>query len=81
MTPLAEEKSPSVALKPILDPRRRYLNRELSWLAFNWRVLAEASNTATPCSNDCASSRYRRAISMNFSWCASPVSRARWPTA
>ena len=48
MTPLAEEKSPSVALKPILDPRRRYLNRELSWLAFNWRVLAEASNSRHP---------------------------------
>ena len=48
MTPLAEEKSPSVALKPILDPRRRYLNRELSWLAFNWRVLAEASNHRHP---------------------------------
>ena len=48
MTPLVEEKSPSVALKPILDPRRRYLNRELSWLAFNWRVLAEASNSRHP---------------------------------
>ena len=48
MTPLAEEESPSVALKPILDPRRRYLNRELSWLAFNWRVLAEASNHRHP---------------------------------
>ena len=48
MTPLAEEESPSVALKPILDPRRRYLNRELSWLAFNWRVLAEASNSRHP---------------------------------
>ena len=48
MTPLAEEESPSVALEPILDPRRRYLNRELSWLAFNWRVLAEASNHRHP---------------------------------
>ncbi len=48
MTPLAEEESSSVALEPILDPRRRYLNRELSWLAFNWRVLAEASNHRHP---------------------------------
>ena len=48
MTPLAEEESSSVALEPILDPRRRYLNRELSWLAFNWRVLAEASNLRHP---------------------------------
>ena len=48
MTPLAEEESSSVAIEPILDPRRRYLNRELSWLAFNWRVLAEASNLRHP---------------------------------
>ncbi len=48
MTPLAEEESSFVAAEPILDPRRRYLNRELSWLGFNWRVLAEASNHRHP---------------------------------
>ncbi len=48
MTPLAEDESSYVAIEPILDPRRRYLNRELSWLAFNWRVLAEASNSRHP---------------------------------
>jgi polyphosphate kinase len=31
-----------------LSPAERYFNRELSWLAFNERVLAEARNTAYP---------------------------------
>lgn len=27
---------------------KRYFNRELSWLAFNWRVLDEAANPRVP---------------------------------
>ena len=48
MTRLAENGSAAVVVEPILDPRHRYLNRELSWLSFNWRVLAEASNLRHP---------------------------------
>ena len=48
MSRLAEDESSAIAVEPVLDPRRRYLNRELSWLAFNWRVLAEASNHRHP---------------------------------
>lgn len=48
MSRLAEDESSVAAAEPILDPRSRYLNRELSWLSFNWRVLAEASNIRHP---------------------------------
>ncbi len=44
------ERAPDAQRKPspLLETPERFLNRELSWLEFNWRVMAEAQNEAHP---------------------------------
>jgi len=46
-SPLGEEKTSDLAALG-LDAPELYLNRELTWLNFNWRVLHEAQDPRTP---------------------------------
>lgn len=53
-------------------PEDRFLNRELSWLDFNARVLTLAEDQRTPCWNGPSSWPSSRATSTSSTWCASP---------
>jgi len=48
MSELAIDQRLSMAPEPAPAPSQCYINRELSWLAFNERVLDEAANRAHP---------------------------------
>ena len=54
-------------------PEDRYLNRELSWLDFNARVLALAEDTSLRCWSGRSSWRSLPPTSTSSTWSASPV--------
>ena len=52
------------------DFRQVFLDRELSWLAFDHRVMLEAAERRCRCMNGCGFSRSGPRIWMNSIWCA-----------
>ena len=52
---------------PVVAPEL-YINRELSWIAFNQRVLAQALSEHTPLLEQAKFSAISAITSTNFSW-------------
>ena len=63
---------PDIEAFPLAESPARFSNRELSWLAFNQRVLEEAGNARHPLLE-----RFQRITLMNSIPCALRAWRAR----
>ena len=74
VTRTKEAQAPKTPPSIAPDSPDRFINRELSWLDFNHRVVEEAENTPViRCSSACVSCPSARPTSMNSSPFASPA--------